>query len=532
MTETLQPDDMQEPDREDPAEGDTRQDNLEDSLELPTLVKADGSDSSITMLRPNAPPIPDTPMEYRIPGYTILGELGRGGMGVVYLAHDEKLKRNVALKMILNGEYSSDDEMRRFQLEAEAVAKLQHPHFVQIYDVGEYDGRRFISLEFVDGGSLDRHINGIPQNPKESARLIELLASAMEIAHQQGIVHRDLKPANIMLTSTGEPKVTDFGLAKIMNENQGATRSGAILGTPSYMSPEQAASKGDRIGPSADIYALGAILYHLLTGRPPFRAETELDTLIQVMEDQPVSPRRLNSTVPLDLEKIILKCLEKETQHRYSTAKELADDLRRFQDGDPISIRSVNLVDRVTRSLQRSRHDVDLRAWGSMLYWIGAIVFLAEVGIYFHTRDGPPYNVQTGATLRLIQIIVLGIVLWTNRENWSISMGSVERQMLSIWIAFFLSCWLSLVVAYLMQTPDRPLDQIQLYPHFAILSGLIYFVIGSNYWGQCYFFGVLFFALALVMPLELTLAPLEFGGLWAFCLVLIGRRLQFLKSTE
>ena len=515
----------------DPAAED--QDAIQIPSEMPTLLPGEqGGDSSVTMVRPDAPAVPPVPVDHRIPGYDLLRELGRGGMGVVYKAHDQKLKRTVALKMILNGEYASEDEMQRFQLEAEAVAKLQHPQFVQIYDVGEYDGRSFISLEYVDGGNLHQQIDGTPQNPKNSAHLVEMLARAMDVAHRQGIVHRDLKPANILLTGQGDPKITDFGLAKIMNENRGATRSGAVLGTPSYMSPEQAASKGDSIGPSADIYALGAILYHLMTGRPPFRAESELDTLIQVIEDQPVSPRRLNSTVPIDLEKIILKCLEKEPQHRYASAGKLADDLRRFQDGESISIRSVNLVDKVTRSLQRSKHDMDLRAWGSMLHWIAGIVFLAEVGIFFHTLDGPPYHWQSGALVRIVQVILLAIVLWAYRDKWSVSMGSVERQMLSIWIAFFLSCWLCLVVAFLMATTKAPLDQIKLYPHFAILSGLIYFVIGSNYWGQCYIFGVAFFALAVVMTFNLVLAPLEFGALWAICLILIGRRLQFLMATK
>jgi hypothetical protein len=165
-----------------------------------------------------------------------------------------------------------------------------------------------------------------------------------------------------------------------------------------------------------------------------------------------------------------------------------------------------------------------------MLYWIAGIVFMAEVGIFFHTFDGPPYYWQSGLLVRSTQIIMLAAVLWAYRDKWSVSMGSVERQMLSIWIAFFLSCWLCLLVAYLMATPDNPLDQIMLYPHFAILSGVIYCVIGSNYWGQCYIFGAAFFALSLAMTLELTLAPLQFGGLWAICLMLIGRRLQFLTT--
>ena len=227
-----------------------------------------------------------------VPGYDLLGELGRGGMGVVYQARDQKLKRIVALKMILSGVHASEEDMQRFQTEAEAVAKLQHPNIVQIFEVGEHKGNPYISLEYQEGGGLDNKIAGTPQNVEESARLIETLARAMQVAHQQEIIHRDLKPANILLSADGEPKITDFGLAKRMDKDSNQTKSGTVMGTPSYMAPEQASSSNETIGPAADTYALGAILYHMLTGRPPFRAETQLDTLMQVISDEPLPPRR------------------------------------------------------------------------------------------------------------------------------------------------------------------------------------------------------------------------------------------------
>jgi eukaryotic-like serine/threonine-protein kinase len=506
--------------------------NSEIESELPTLLP--NNESEFRPLTIAGSDSQTVPVEHSIAGYDLVRELGRGGMGVVYKAQDQKLKRPVALKMILSGEYASGEEMQRFQIEAEAVAKLQHPQFVHIYDVGSHEGRHFISLEYVDGGDLNKYIDGRPQNAKASAKIVEKLARAMDVAHQQSIVHRDLKPANILLTARGEPKITDFGLAKVMDGNLGATRSGAVLGTPSYMAPEQAAGKRHMISAAADIYALGAILYHLMTGRPPFQCESAFDTLLQVIEDQPVSPRRLNNTVPIDLERIILKCLEKEPQHRYATANQLAADLRRYQDGESISIQSVNFIDKISRSLQRSKHDIDLQAWASMLYWIAGIVFMAEVGIFIDVIGGPPYYWQSAAVIRLSQFSLLAVVLWAYRDKWSVSMGSVERQMLSIWTAFLLSCCLSLLVAILIKTPeilDNPIELFpHLYPQFAILSGLIYCVIGSNYWGQCYIFGTAFFALSLTMTLDLTLAPLQFGGLWAICLMLIGRRLQFLTS--
>lgn len=281
-----------------------------------------------------------------VPGYELLGELGRGGMGVVYQARDQKLKRTVALKMILSGAHASDEDMERFQMEAEAVARLQHPNIVQIFEVGEHQGNPYISLEYQQGGGLDQKIAGKPQNIEESAKLIETLSRAMEVAHQQGIIHRDLKPANILLSSEGEPKITDFGLAKRMDDDSNQTKTGAVMGTPSYMPPEQASSSIETLGPAADTYALGAILYHLLTGRPPFQSETQLDTLMQVISDEPVPPSRLNSNVPADLETICLKCLQKDIKRRYTTAAALAEDLRRFQTGEPIAARPVSALER------------------------------------------------------------------------------------------------------------------------------------------------------------------------------------------
>jgi serine/threonine protein kinase len=343
---------------------------------FPELV-VDGREVDKT--QPEGGPAPqDLP---RIPGYQVLGFLGRGGMGVVYKGRQVGLNRLVALKMIQAGGAASPEELARFRTEAEAVARLQHPNIVQIHEVGEQQGRPFFSLEFVAGGTLAERLAGTPQPPRGAAELVETLARAIHAAHQRGIVHRDLKPANVLLqqdltrrrkgakeehnpkteaenigasgafppfssdlcalASLREvlPKITDFGLAKLLDGEAGQTTTGAPLGTPSYMAPEQARGQKDRIGPAADVYALGAILYELLTGRPPFRAETALSTLEQVRELDPVPPRRLQPKVPGDLETICLKCLQKEPQRRYATALELADDLRRFQAGEPVRAR-------------------------------------------------------------------------------------------------------------------------------------------------------------------------------------------------
>jgi tetratricopeptide (TPR) repeat protein/tRNA A-37 threonylcarbamoyl transferase component Bud32 len=288
-----------------------------------------------------------------VPGYELLGELGRGGMGVVYKARQKALDRVVALKMILSGGHASAAERQRFFQEAEAVARLQHPNIVQVYDVGEHEGLPYFSLEFCAGGSLAQKLAGTPLPPAESAALVQTLARAMEAAHLRDLVHRDVKPANVLLTTDGTPKITDFGLAKRLDET-GATASGAVLGTPSYMPPEQAGGKSHEVGPLADVYALGAVLYELLTGRPPFKAATPTETVLQVIAQDPVPPRQLQPSLPRDLQTIVLKCLEKDSRKRYPSAAALADDLARFQAGLPVQARPIGRMERLGRWARRN----------------------------------------------------------------------------------------------------------------------------------------------------------------------------------
>ncbi len=281
-----------------------------------------------------------------IPGYEIVAELGRGGMGVVYQARQLQPPRPVALKMILAGVHAGTRALARFRNEAEALARLQHPNIVQVYEVGEHAGLPYFSLEYCAGGSLARELDGTPRLAAESAATVEVLARAVDAAHQAHVVHRDLKPGNVLRTADGRMKVSDFGLAKRLDTEAGPTQPGVILGTPSYMAPEQAAGKGKEAGPAADIYALGAILYELLTGRPPFRGTSPMDTVLQVLNDEPVPPRRLQPKVPRDLETICLKCLHKQPSHRYASAVALADDLARWQRGEPIQARPIRWPER------------------------------------------------------------------------------------------------------------------------------------------------------------------------------------------
>jgi WD40 repeat protein/tRNA A-37 threonylcarbamoyl transferase component Bud32 len=298
----------------------------------------------------------DAPSRERLPpspDYEILEELGRGGMGVVYKARQTKLKRFVALKMILAGGHARAQELARFKTEAEAIARLQHPNIVQVYEVGEHEGRPFFSLEYCGGGSLQRKLAGTPLPPKEAAGLVETLARAMHAAHAKGVIHRDLKPANVLLAEDGTAKITDFGLARNLEE-AGQTLSGTVVGTPSYMAPEQASGQAYEVGPTADVYALGAILYECLTGRPPFKAATPLETILQVQRDEPVPPARLQSGTPRDLETICLKCLAKEPHKRYRSALELAEDLERFRSDRPILARPVGRLERARRWCRRN----------------------------------------------------------------------------------------------------------------------------------------------------------------------------------
>ncbi len=315
--------------------------------------------------------------------YEILGTLGRGGMGVVYQARHRKLNRLVAIKMILSGAHASPETLQRFQVEGRAVAKLQHPNIVQIFDIGERDGHPYFALEYLDGGSLQQKLDGSPQLPRQAAALVETLARAMHYAHQRGIVHRDLKPANVLLAADGTPKITDFGLAKQLDEiDAGQTGTEAILGTPTYMAPEQAAGQTKGVGPSADIYALGVMLYEMLTGRPPFRGATVMDTLQQVRDYEPVQPRRLQPTTPGDLQTICLKCLEKDPPKRYATAEALADDLRAFLDDRPIQARPVSAPERLVKWARRRPINAALAVVS-----VAAAIGLVVAGVYYVKKE-------------------------------------------------------------------------------------------------------------------------------------------------
>ncbi|MCA9216604.1 MAG: serine/threonine protein kinase [Planctomycetales bacterium] len=345
--------------------------------DAPTLTPS-AYDDRTPVYHETSPPLGQVqaPSARRFGDYELIQEIARGGMGVVYKARQLSLDRLVAIKMILSGDLASDEMVRRFRTEAEAAARLQHSGIVAIHDVGQWQGQHFFSMDFVDGRSLSDLIREGNMSPRIAATYTRQIADAIQYAHEHGILHRDLKPSNVLIDRNNQSRVTDFGLAKRVEDRSDLTQTGQILGTPSYMSPEQASGDQSQIGPATDIYSLGAILYETLTGQPPFRAPNQLDTLMAVIEQEPVPPRRVNRQLPRDLETIALKCLEKDPQQRYASAGELSDDLGRFLDGEPIHARQSNLL--VTLRRWTRTHPV---AGGCLFTSLGIITILAGLAM-------------------------------------------------------------------------------------------------------------------------------------------------------
>lgn len=458
-----------------------------------------------------------------VAGYEVSRELGRGGMGVVYLARQAGLGRAVALKMVLSGGLASPAELRRFRSEALAVAALSHPNIVQIYEVGEHDGRPFFSLEFCPGGTLSDRLRAGPATAEEAAAIVEAVARGVHAAHLAGVVHRDLKPANVLHASDGSYKVTDFGLAKRLDGEDELTRTGAVMGTPTYMAPEQARGDTRHVGPAADVYALGVILYECLTGRVPFRGDSHMQTLSSVIHDEPDPPRRLNPAVPRDLEAVCLQCLRKEPGERYPSAGELAEDLRRFLAGEPVQARSINLVGRFASAVGRSQHEAEFKQYGTLFFALAPVMLVPEtITTLVAWNDWPEWLLPLVQTARLVAFLALVAVA---RRGQLLPRTGPERQLWSVGGGYLLAC-ISAGVSNRVVLGWGAVVETRLYPSLACLTGLMFFALGAGFWGGCYVIGLAFFASAFVMTSEMRLAPLEFGLLWAVVLVVIGMRLR------
>jgi serine/threonine-protein kinase len=367
-----------------------------------------------------------------VPGYEVLEVLGKGGMGVVYKARQLSLNRLVALKVMKAGAGAAEVELARFRTEAEAVARLAHPNIVAVYDLGEHQGQLYLTMELVEGGSLGQRLRGQPLASHEAAALVATLARAVEAAHRKGVIHRDLKPGNVLLAcgegerrgvsppvadapdrlpdaaplATYVPKITDFGLAKVLDAEHGHTHTGDILGTPSYMAPEQAAGRSREVGPATDVWALGAILYECLTGRPPFKGQTRSETVQQVQTCEPAAPTRLHRGLSRDLEAVCLKCLEKERGRRYRSAEALADDLGRWLRGEATAVRPPGRLRRAVR-----RHP----QWAAAAVVVPLVVLLSLAALYFLDPDRPIKRIER----RLAQGQAVELIGATGPPRWS-----------------------------------------------------------------------------------------------------------------
>lgn len=385
--------------------------------EAATLITDPADDASAASLPATDPvargqedsPRVGTKIKY-VGDYEILEEIARGGMGVVYKARQLRLDRTVALKMILSGHFAGKADVQRFQIEAEAAARLDHPNIVPIYEVGEHDGVHYFSMGYVDGESLAERLSDGPWSPQDAAELTRTLGEAIAFAHSQGVIHRDLKPGNVLLDGTGRPRIADFGLARRSDVDSRLTGTGQIVGTPAYMAPEQA-SDAANVGPPSDVYSLGAVLYELLTGEPPFSAANPLDTVLQVLEQPPTAPRSINSAIPKDLEAICLKCLEKRSEHRYQTADDLARDLTRFLENEPVEARSLTALTRLYRWCDRNIGKMTMIAIGFLLI----LPLLAFVGMGFLFGSWPlPLLLISYPLLLLIMLpYIVGMLLYS-----------------------------------------------------------------------------------------------------------------------
>jgi serine/threonine-protein kinase len=437
--------------------------------------------------------------------YELLEEIGRGGMGLVFRARQRSLNRIVALKMILSGSMASVIDTERFRAEAEAAAQLNHPHIVPVYEVGKHDGHPFFSMKFIEGTTLSRKLTDGPLSPRDAAALLIPVCRAIAAAHQHGVLHRDLKPANILIDEDGLPYVTDFGLAKRITPTEpdeqadvatltALTQSGAVLGTPGYMAPEQAA--GQRGNPTAatDVYGLGALLYAMLTGRAPFKAASPLDTVLMVLEQDPLPPRFLNPHADRDLEMICLKCLQKPADLRYRSVDALADDLEAYLANEPISARSSRFSDIVVRAFRETHHASVLENWGLLWMWHSLVLLvLCFITNWLQFRDIEsrwPY----------VGLWSVGLGIWAgcfwNLRRRAGPITFVERQIAHVWAGSMIASTFLFGVEWALG-----MDVLELSPVLGLISGMVFLTKAGMLTGRFYVQAIALFVTAAVMAI-------------------------------
>jgi serine/threonine-protein kinase len=449
----------------------------------------------------------------RFGDYELLEELGRGGMGVVYRARQISLNRQVAVKMILRGSLASPNDLERFRAEAEAAARLDHPGIVPVYEVGEHQDRPYFSMKYIAGHTLSQLLADGPLPAREAARILALVAQAIHFAHQGGVLHRDLKPSNIILDESDQPHVMDFGLAKQISDAASLTKTGAVLGTPAYMAPEQAAGARGEVGPASDVYSLGVILYHMLTGRPPFQAANPVDTVLLVLEQDPIPPRVLNPKADRDLEMICLRCLQKPPDLRYATAEALAKDLNAFLNDESISARSGRFAQVLASWLRETHHAAVLENWG--LLWMWHSLVLLCVCVVTNAMFLYGFN-QNADRIYYFVLWTAGFGAWA-AVFWALRrrMGPVtfvERQIAHLWAGsmiciaalFPLEYWLGLGV-------------LELAPILGLVNGLVFLAKAGILSGAFYVQALALFLSAGAMALAPDYAHLIFGVVAAAC---------------
>ena len=445
----------------------------------------------------------------RFGDYELLEELGRGGMGIVYRARQISLNRELAVKMILQGQLASPADRERFQAEAESAARLDHPGIVPVYEVGAIDGQPYFSMKYVRGETLTQRLTDGLVSPKEGSEILACVARAIHYAHRQGVLHRDLKPSNILIDDEGQPHVTDFGLAKRVQEAESLTRTGAVLGTPAYMAPEQAAGARGEVGPASDVFSLGTILYQMLTGKPPFQAASPVDTILMLLEQDVVPPRVVNPRVDRDLEMIALRCLQKPIDLRYDSASALADDLEAYLKDEPISARSGRFGQILSQMFRETHHSAVLENWGLLWMWHSLALFIAcaltNVLQWMHVDRWIYMALWTMGIW-----IWAGVFWWLRRRMGPVTF--VERQIAHIWAAsmvaiaglFFVEMWLDL-------------PALTLSPVLPLIAGMVFVVKAGILSGTFYLQAVALFATSPLMAWFPAFGHLIFGTVSAAC---------------
>ncbi len=457
----------------------------------------------------------NTPLPCTFGDYDLIEEIGRGGMGIVYRAAQRSLGRVVALKTLLRRDLATPADLARFRSEAEAAARLDHAGIVSIFEVGDQDGLPFYSMQFVEGTTLAKRLAAGPLPAREAAALLAKVADAVQAAHDRGVLHRDLKPSNILIDASGEPRVSDFGLAKLLTDELSVTHTGAILGTPCYMSPEQAAGSRGDVGPTSDVWSLGAILYQMLTGRPPFQAGTAMDTLLAVLESDPPLPRSIDAAVNRDLELIALKSLQKPQDLRYASAAALAADLRAALAGEPVAARRGGLGDVVARLFRETHHAVVLENWGLLWMWhsvvILALCVITDVLAWRGLASRLPYVALWGGGLAL-----WAPIFWALRHRRG-PVTAVERQIAHVWAGSMIASSLLFSIEWLLGEPA-----LKLSPVLALLAGIVFFVKAGILSGTFYVQATVLFATALVMCVMREYQHIIFGLVSGACFFIPG----------